>query len=86
MILNTTTIIGLIAAVCTTASFLPQAIQTIKTKDTKGISLSMYTLFTVGTILWLVYGILSTSYPIIVANIVTVILALIILTYKIKYK
>jgi len=83
---NTTTIIGLIAALCTTLSFLPQALQTIKTRDTKGISLSMYSLFTFGTILWLTFGILSVNYPIMIANGVTLVLALIILTYKIKYK
>jgi len=84
--LNITTIIGLIAAFCTTAFFLPQALQTIKTKDTKGISLSMYSLFTFGTVLWLTFGIMSTIYPIMIANGITLVLALIILTYKIKYK
>ena len=83
---DTTTIIGLIAAFCTTLSFLPQALQTIKTKDTKGISLSMYSLFTFGTLLWFTFGIMSTNYPIMIANGITLILALIILTYKIKYK
>jgi len=78
--------VGLVAAFCTTLSFVPQAIQTIKTKNTKGISLSMYSLFTVGTILWLTYGIMSGSYPIIVANVVTIILAIIILVYKLIYK
>ena len=84
--INSTTIIGLIAAFCTTVSFLPQALQTIKTKDTKGISLSMYSLFTFGTVLWLAFGILSMNYPIMIANGITLILAIIILTYKIRYK
>ena len=83
---NTTTIIGLIAAFCTTLSFLPQALQTIKTKDTSGISLSMYSLFTFGTVLWFIFGIMSTNYPIMIANGITLVLALIILTYKIRYK
>ena len=76
---NNTTIVGLIAAFCTTLSFLPQALQTIKTKDTKGISLSMYSLFTFGTLLWFTFGIMSTNYPIMIANGITLILALIIL-------
>lgn len=84
--INSTTVIGLIAAFCTTVSFLPQALQTIKTKDTKGISLSMYSLFTFGTVLWLTFGILSMNFPIMIANGITLILAIIILTYKIRYK
>ena len=84
--LNTGTIIGFMAAFCTTTSFLPQAIQTIKTKDTKGISLSMYSLFTFGSVLWLTFGIMSLNYPVAIANGITLILALVILTYKIRYK
>lgn len=83
---NITTIIGLFAAFATTFSFLPQAIKTIQTKDTSGISLSMYGLFTVGTLLWLIYGIMSGSLPVALANAVTFIFASIILVYKIRYK
>jgi MtN3 and saliva related transmembrane protein len=79
------TIIGLAAASCTTISFLPQAIKTISTKDTTGISLSMYFLFTVGTLMWLIYGLLSANIPIIVANAITLLFATVILIYKIKY-
>jgi MtN3 and saliva related transmembrane protein len=84
--MNFITIIGLIAATCTTASFIPQAIKTIKTKNTSGISLSMYSLFTFGTVLWLTYGIFSSNIPVGLANGVTLIFSLIILFYKIKYK
>jgi MtN3 and saliva related transmembrane protein len=80
------TIIGLMAAFGTTVSFLPQAVKTIQTKDTSGISLSMYTLFTIGTLLWLIYGIMSHSLPVTIANAVTFIFASIILIYKIRYK
>ena len=80
------TLIGLSAAVCTTSSFLPQALHTIKTKDTKGISLSMYALFTFGTLLWLLFGLFSNNLPVSIANGITFILAIIILAYKIKYK
>lgn len=80
------TITGLAAAFCTTASFLPQAIKTIQTKDTSGISLSMYGLFTFGTLLWLLFGLFSSNIPVTAANFVTLIFATIILLYKIKYK
>ena len=80
------TIIGLLAAFGTTVSFLPQAVKTIQTKDTSGISLPMYILFTTGTLLWLIYGIMSGSMPVAVANAITLIFAAIILIYKIRYK
>lgn len=80
------TIIGLVAATCTTASFIPQAIKTIQTKETSGISLGMYSLFTTGTLMWLIYGIFGNSLPIIVANSITFIFAAIILVYKLRYK
>jgi len=79
-------IIGYIAAASTTIAFLPQAIQTIKTKDTKAISLGMYVLFTFGVLMWLIYGIFNTDWPIIIANAITLMLAIVILFYKVKYK
>ena len=80
------TVIGLLAAFATTVSFLPQAIKTIQTKDTSGISLYMYCLFTAGTMFWLAYGIMIGSLPVTVANAVTMIFASVILLYKIRYK
>jgi len=79
-------IIGFIAAFLTTASFIPQVIQVWKTKETKDISLVMYIFFCIGIFLWLVYGILMGALPIIVANAATLILASIILVFKIRYK
>ncbi|HEY4149129.1 MAG TPA: SemiSWEET transporter [Chitinophagaceae bacterium] len=79
------TVSGLIAAFCTTASFLPQAIKTIKTKDTSSISLAMYVLFTFGTLMWLIYGVLSNNFPVMLANGITLVLASIILFYKIRH-
>ena len=79
-------IVGYCAALGTTISFLPQAVKTIQTKDTSGISFSMYALFTIGTALWLMYGLMSGSWPVAVANAITLIFASIILIYKIKYK
>ena len=80
------TIIGLAAATCTTLAFLPQAIKVVKTRQTKDLSLVMYSIFTLGVFLWLVYGILVKDAPLIIANIITGILAAIILIMKISYK
>ena len=80
------TITGLAAAFCTTISFLPQAVKTIQTKDTSSISLSMYALFTFGTLLWFLFGLGSQNLPVYLANGVTLVFALIILGYKLKYK
>jgi len=76
-------ILGYVAAFITTSSFVPQVIKTVKTKDTSGISILMYSLFFIGIILWLVYGILINSKPIIFANGLTAIFSAIILYYKI---
>jgi len=81
-----TTLIGLVAACLTTFAFLPQTIQVIKTKQTKDISLNMYIALTVGVILWMVYGVLLSEIPIILANGVTLVFSVIILTLKLKYK
>ena len=80
------TVIGLIAAACTTFSYVPQAVKTIKTKDTKSLSLIMYVIMTVGIVLWLFYGVLKNDLPIIIANTITLLFAGIILILKIKYK
>ena len=78
--------IGTFAACLTTTSFVPQAWQTFRTRDVSGISLGMYSLFTVGVALWLVYGILLVAWPIIIANVITTSLALMILVMKMRYR
>lgn len=78
-------LIGYVAATLTTISFLPQAIQVFKTKDVSSISLGMYCIFTTGVLMWFVYGVLQRDMPIIVANVITLILAVAILAMKIKY-
>jgi MtN3 and saliva related transmembrane protein len=78
-------LVGTLAATLTTLSFLPQAWLTLRTRDVSGISLSMYTVFTVGVALWLVYGFLLGAWPVIIANAVTLGLAATILTLKLKY-
>ncbi len=76
-------ILGYVAATLTTVSFLPQAILTIRTRDTDGLSLSMYSTFTLGVLGWLVYGIFLKNNVIIVANTITLFLAFLILSFKI---
>lgn len=68
--------IGYVAAFLTTASFIPQAIKTIKTHDTEGISVLMYMSFVTGILFWLIYGLLMRDPAIIVANFLTFLLAL----------
>lgn len=76
-------LIGYVAASLTTGSFLPQAILTLKTRDTESLSLGMYGLFTTGVLLWLIYGIYLSNPAIIAANAVTLLLATLILSFKI---
>jgi MtN3 and saliva related transmembrane protein len=77
--------VGYVAAVLTTFSFIPQAARTIRTKETHGISLWMYVMFNVGIAFWLVYGLVLMSWPMILANIVTLALSGTILALKIRY-
>lgn len=79
-------IIGYVAAVLTTASFVPQAWHTFKTRDVRGISLGMYSAFTAGVACWLVYGLLLSAWPIVIANCITLALAATILTMKLRYR
>ena len=83
--MSLTEILGFLAAVCTTASFVPQVWHILKTRDTRALSLMMYLLFTVGVVLWLVYGIMIGSIPVIAANSITLVLALVILTCKVRW-
>ncbi|MFM7026742.1 MAG: SemiSWEET transporter [Limnohabitans sp.] len=78
--------IGTAAACLTTISFVPQVWHTLRTRDVRGISLSMYSLFTVGVALWLAYGIVLMAWPIIIANAITTSLALTILVMKLYYR
>ncbi|MCP4089468.1 MAG: hypothetical protein GY746_06715 [Gammaproteobacteria bacterium] len=79
------TLLGLIAAICTTASFLPQVIKTLKSKKTNDISLLMYAILTIGLFLWLVYGIALRDIPLILANGVSFSLAMSVLLLKIRH-
>ena len=78
-------LIGSVAAVLTTASFIPQAWHSFKTRDVSGISLGMYSVFTVGVALWLLYGVLLQSWPLMIANSITLLLAAAILGMKLRF-
>ncbi len=84
--MTATDIIGFFAATLTTASFIPQAWLTFKTKDVSGISLGMYSVFTTGVAGWLVYGLLLQAWPVVIANTVTLALASGILAMKLRYR
>ena len=77
-------LIGYCAAFLTTIAFLPQAIQSWRTRDLSGISVGMYSLFTAGVGLWLIYGLMIEKWPLILANALTFLLALSILVLKIQ--
>jgi MtN3 and saliva related transmembrane protein len=78
-------IIGYLAATLTTCSFLPQAILTVKTRNTASLSLTMYSLFTSGVLCWLIYGLYLSDKAIIFANAITFLLAAPILSFKIYH-
>ena len=78
-------LVGYAAAIISTLSFVPQAWLTFRTRDVRGISLGMYSAFTLGVALWLLYGVLMQAWPIVVANAITLGLALVILTMKLRY-
>ncbi len=79
-------LIGFIAAILTTAAFVPQAYKIWKTKSADGVSLSMYFIMLTGVLLWGLYGILIDSLPIIMANFITASLLIMIVYFKIKHK
>ncbi|TGM78532.1 hypothetical protein EHR04_01840 [Leptospira levettii] len=77
-------LIGYVAAFLTTVSFLPQVLRVVMTKQTRDISRNMYIMFFFGVVLWFVYGVLKSDFPIILANLVTLFFVTIILYYKIN--
>lgn len=84
--MNEINLLGLAAGTLTTVAFVPQVVKTWQSKSTADISFGMFLLFSLGLLLWLLYGIAIHSTPIIVANSVTLVLAVIILVLKIRYK
>jgi MtN3 and saliva related transmembrane protein len=78
-------ILGYAAATLTTASFVPQAWRTFRSKDVSGISLRMYSIFTLGVAVWLAYGIVLGETPMMIANGLTLVLACAVLAMKLRY-
>jgi MtN3 and saliva related transmembrane protein len=76
-------LVGYVAAGLTTASFFPQAFKTLRSGETKAISLGMYALFTSGVALWSLYGLLVKDGPVLVANLITLVPAAVVLQRKI---
>ena len=77
--------IGYAAAALTTVSFIPQAWHTFRTRDVSGISLGMYSIFTLGVFFWLLYGLQLGAWPVIAANATTLTLACAILLMKLRF-
>ena len=78
-------LLGYVAALLTTIAFVPQAVKTIRSRDTRAISLWMYVTFTVGIVLWFAYGVALSAWPIILSNMVTFALAATILVLKMRH-
>lgn len=82
---NTIDFIGYAAAACTTLSFLPQLIRVLRLHSARDISLGMFLIFSIGTLLWLMYGVLAHSKPVMAANAVTLVLSITILALKLRF-
>ncbi|MEM6522365.1 MAG: SemiSWEET transporter [Bacteroidota bacterium] len=84
--MNNIQLIGLLAGILTSISFLPQVIKTWKTKSADDLSLNMFLLFTTGITLWLIYGLIINDLPIILANVFTLCSSGTILYFKLRYR
>ncbi|MDW7643284.1 MAG: SemiSWEET transporter [Nitrosomonadaceae bacterium] len=79
-------LVGHVAAILTTVAFVPQAFKSWQTRDLSGVSLPMYSFFTVGVVMWLIYGVMLDSWPIIIANAITIVLAGVVLVLKVIHR
>jgi MtN3 and saliva related transmembrane protein len=84
--MNVSQVLGLAAGALTTAAFLPQVVKTWKSRSAKDLSLGMFSLFCLGVLLWLVYGLMVMDIPVIAANLVTLMLASTLLFFKLRFK
>ena len=84
--MTTRDLVGYSSAFLTTLAFVPQAHHSWKSRDLSGVSLPMYSLFSLGVLGWLIYGLLISSWPIIAANGITLILACAVLLLKLKHR
>jgi MtN3 and saliva related transmembrane protein len=85
-VMDTVTILGLLAGILTTSSFIPQVIKIYKTRETKDISLAMFIILCLGISMWAIYGYYIRSLPVILANMTSFVFAFVIVVFKIKYK
>ena len=83
--MSSVTLLGLVAAFCTTAAYLPQVLKTWRTRSTSDISLGMFLLMVSGLVLWLAYGIILADLPLIASNTVTLLFAGMILYFKVRH-
>lgn len=79
-------LVGYIAATLTTIAFIPQVLTSLRTRDLSGVSLPMYSIFTAGVAMWLAYGVMLGSWPIIVANAITLALSGTVLALKMMHR
>jgi len=84
--MNTISLLGLVAGAFTTIAFLPQVLKTWRSRSAKDLSLGMFSIFTLGVAMWLVYGFMINDLPVILANVVTLILASTLLFFKLRWK
>jgi MtN3 and saliva related transmembrane protein len=84
--MNAITLLGLLAGACTTIGFVPQLVKILQTKSTRDISIWMYVVISTGILLWLIYGLIIGSLPVIAANAVTLVISSTILILKLKYR
>ncbi len=78
-------VVGTVAALLTTLAFVPQVVQIWRTRSASSVSMPMYVIFTVGVLLWLAYGLMLVSWPIIGCNIVTLVLSVSVIVMKLKF-
>lgn len=83
--METSDVVGYVAGTLTTIALVPQAWRTFRTRDVSGISLRMYSTFTVGVAIWLAYGILLREVPMILANSISLVLAIAVLAMKLRF-
>jgi MtN3 and saliva related transmembrane protein len=84
--MNSIQLLGLLAGSLTTAAFFPQVMKTWKSRSAKDLSLGMFSLFCLGVLLWLVYGIIVRDIPVIAANMLTLMLASTLLVFKLRFR
>ena len=77
--------LGSVAGFCTTVAFLPQVFKVWRTRSARDVSLGMYAVFTLGVVCWLAYGWLLMIWPIIIANIVTLVLVALVIAMKLRW-